>query len=152
MQPTYHASNPLTQQVNMVKGNTFSRLFHSHKRSNSATIEPPPYDVLNEPETRIQGTDIPQWRWSNAECRVWLRKFLVEKCGLYPGLTERITDELKGFGANLYLRSRDDWRKMTYLGRVGADGIYALLCGYSRRVGATPKGVRNTAHSEGRWE
>jgi hypothetical protein len=64
---------------------------------------------MSESESRIQAMDVPQWKLSSAQCRTWLRVFLVERHGLLLGHVDLIADQLKGFGANLYIRSSADW-------------------------------------------
>jgi hypothetical protein len=50
---------------------------------------------------------------------------------------------LDGFGANLYLRNKEDWRKLTYLNRVDADGIFVLLLGYRKKKWSVIKECSN---------
>jgi hypothetical protein len=50
---------------------------HASSQRNSdykAVSPPPPYDG------EIKASDVPQWLWSNQQCRDWLTEVLVEKC------------------------------------------------------------------------
>jgi hypothetical protein len=139
------------------KPNRFSRLFG--RSSTSASSAPPPYTgtSVNEPKTEkpqappppppppedhfpdINALSVPQWTWTNEQCREWLRKFLVTQCGRSVEYAVDKAGKLEGFGANIYLRRFTVWEE--FLGFVDADGIYALTIGYRNLDGVVPKGV-----------
>src|SRR4051794_30025803 len=74
---------------------------------------------------KIKATDIPQWRWSQVQCREWLAKVL----GTYLNFTKREAEakaqEFVGFGPVLFMMNREAWWE--WLGGQVGEGVYALV-------------------------
>jgi hypothetical protein len=139
------------------KQNRFSRIFG--RQSTPASSAPPPYSGNSDNELKteklqappppppppedqfpdINALSVPQWTWTNEQCREWLRKFLVTQCGCSVEYAVGKAGKLEGFGANIYLRRFKAWEEL--LGFVDADGIYALAIGYRNMDGVVPHGV-----------
>lgn len=101
--------------------------------------QPPAYNTLatsipqapSAPRTSlpdIQARDIPKWTWSNAQCRRWFERVLIDLCGRDVSSSREMAAQFVGFGPNLYGRTFEAWRSL-----LGQDGIaiYGLLLGYS---------------------
>jgi hypothetical protein len=92
---------------------------------------PPPYNT-------IKASDIPQWRWSNRQCRQWLTEVLVEYGNLERDEAERQAQTYQGFGPNLFSYKSETWFKW-----FGANGssIPCLIMEMFYAKGACPKNV-----------
>jgi len=88
------------------------------------------------PDTSIQATDVPQWRWTNSQCKEWLVEVLVVYCGKSRVAAEELAKHFQGFGPTLYRIKPSYWGKW-----LGADGraICALL--FEMQPNAVPKGI-----------
>ncbi|KAE9375203.1 hypothetical protein N431DRAFT_502158 [Stipitochalara longipes BDJ] len=94
-------------------------------------VEPPPY---LEPLPHIQQTSVPQWLWTNAECRRWLHLVCHCTLGLNYEESSEIASRFEGCGPNIYtLKER-------------AEGVWSLLVSMRRKKGAVPKGVNIKPH------
>jgi len=99
---------------------------------------PPPYS--NEVQTRqIKASDIPQWRWSNRQCREWLAAVLIEYGNLEKEEAERQARQFEGFGPRLFSTFFETWVKW-----FGANGscIHNIIYEMFYEKGACPKGIR----------
>lgn len=100
---------------------------------------PPPPPIPEDKFPDIDALSVPEWIWTNEQCREWLRKFLVAQCGRSVEYASEKASKLEGFGANIYLRRFTAWQEL--LGFVDADGIYALGLGYRKKEGVIPEGI-----------
>jgi hypothetical protein len=50
---------------------------------------------------------IPQWPWTRAQCREWLRAFFIKEYGLEKGIATEHAKRFQGAGATLCLLSLD---------------------------------------------
>jgi len=109
-----------------------------------STSPPPSYKSIEEEidinRQRIEASDVPQWRWSNAQCREWLIAVLVTYLNYNNTDAFDLAENLHGFGPNLYLRSVESWIKI--LGDDEGRGVYSILFEVRRQKGAVPKGMR----------
>ena len=101
---------------------------------------PPPPPIPEDKFPDIEALSVPQWTWTNEQCREWLRKFLVVQCGRSVEYASEKASKLEGFGANVYLRRFAAWKQL--LGFVDADGIYALGLAYRKKKGVIPEGIK----------
>ncbi|TVY41201.1 hypothetical protein LOCC1_G006936 [Lachnellula occidentalis] len=94
---------------------------------------PPPYDHKYE-AIRHKATDLPQWRWSNKECRQWITAVLVEYGSIGREKAGTQARKFEGFGPTIYAIPLETW--MDWFGHNG-HSIYTLLSikwGTSREV------------------
>jgi hypothetical protein len=96
---------------------------------------PDGYHFLNHREGKIKASDIPQWKWTNKECRQWLVKVLVEYCSIEKDAADAEAKKFEGFGPILYLMELHEW--MDWLGRKG-QAIHSILVPVRHTKGAVP--------------
>lgn len=106
---------------------------------------PPPYTgEVTIPSALIRhgilATDVPQWTWSNAQCREWL--FVVYTSLLNLGIEESrdVAEAFVGFGPELYMMRLDEWDKL--VGKDRARSVYALLLSRRHEDGAAPRSIQ----------
>lgn len=103
------------------------------------TMQHPPSYTPHDANRHIKlASDIPQWRWSNIECRAWL----IAVCTTY--LSWSMDDALaaaqkfNGFGPDIYLMRIANWEEL--LGVGNARGVYTLLL--QVRDSAVPENIQ----------
>jgi hypothetical protein len=112
-------------------------------KSDDSNSAPPPYTgvqgnpIQNGP-VRIKSSDIPQWAWTNEQCRQWIT-LMLEKGGKEHGEAERLAENFQGFGPNLWLNTYKTY--CDWFGAANGQAIYALLLGVRGEKGAVPKTV-----------
>lgn len=52
---------------------------------------------------------IPQWRWTNTQCRAWLRYVLMHYSGRTEDEAAALVGEFEGWGPNLYMKDKKQW-------------------------------------------
>lgn len=113
---------------------------------------PPPYQKLkngkkqsnnpaSSPKT-ILATDVPQWLWSNLQCRQWLLAVLVTYMNIEPTAAATSADRFEGYGPNIYIRDLQAWNDL--LGDHNGAGIYMMLLSVRHHKGAIPRKVTIT--------
>jgi len=50
-------------------------------KSKATQFQPPKFQAAEELFPDITAMSVPQWTWTNTQCREWLRKFLISHCG-----------------------------------------------------------------------
>ncbi|PMD30196.1 hypothetical protein L207DRAFT_641773 [Hyaloscypha variabilis F] len=123
--------------------NMRTRISKSNSNSNS-NPEPPPY---LEPLPHIQSSSVPQWLWTNAECRRWLHLVCYITLGLSYEQSADIAQRFEGCGPNIYTLKWEKWLEL-WGNRERAEGVWSLLVSMRRRKGAVPKGVRIRTYSK----
>ncbi|PMD37837.1 hypothetical protein L207DRAFT_567639 [Hyaloscypha variabilis F] len=119
----------------------------THKRSVSfldPTLpkSPSPVPTLPEysssPKFRIHADSVPQWRWTNSQCRTWITDVLIVYGGKDAQTARELASTFRGFGPNLYMKEWKQWNSW-----LGPDGqaIFALLMEVHEEEGAVPKEV-----------
>jgi hypothetical protein len=114
----------------------------SHARSQSfLDISPLPSPTPTLPRytsPSIHVNSIPQWRWTNSQCRTWVTDVLIVYGGKDPQTAQDLAAAFRGFGPNLYMKEWKQWNSW-----LGADGqaIFALLMEVHAEEGAVPKEV-----------
>ena len=112
--------------------------------ANTRDISPPPYQ---EPET-IAPTSVPQWLWTNAQCREWVFQLCVETLGLSVEESRSISDRFDGYGPNIYTMTTAGWEGLLGTKQRGC-GVYSAVLSMRDRKGAVPKNVRLTHAGQG---
>jgi hypothetical protein len=117
-----------------------------HQRSvsfldTSPLKSPSPVPTLPEyssPKFRIHADSVPQWRWTNSQCRTWITDVLIVYGGKDAQTARELASTFRGFGPNLYMKEWKQWNSW-----LGADGqaIFALLMEVHDEEGAVPKEV-----------
>lgn len=69
-------------------------------------------------------SDIPQWRWTNKQCRGWIVKVLVQYAEKDRELAEVLAENFIEFGPSVHLTRPEWWR---YHMREQGNNIHALL-------------------------
>lgn len=88
----------------------------------------------------LKHKDSPQWRWSNAPCRIWIFLFLTRRCQWGERRSYEKAIEFTGLGPTLFQLNQDEWEKM--LGdRMIAMAICAVIY-ESRLSGFVPSSVK----------
>ncbi|KAN0094259.1 hypothetical protein V8E51_017443 [Hyaloscypha variabilis] len=61
---------------------------------------PPPYSASNDPHYNlaIKATDVPQWLWSNSQCRAWIFAVCTELLAYSEEEGEDVAAKFTGFG------------------------------------------------------
>jgi hypothetical protein len=100
--------------------------------STSTTKElPPPYDTGH----RVKASDVPQWCWSNKQCREWLTAVLIEYGSLEKQEAELRALKFEGFGPSLFGTTLERWN--AHFGSLG-HSIYCLIFEKRKAEGAVP--------------
>lgn len=122
-------------------GSQFSKAFNE---------DPPPYSP-NSPSQcaacgniqisppSIKATDIPQWRWTNAQCIEWLTAVFTVYAGYDQKTAEAKAKEFRGFGPRLWQMGRGDW--YVWLGVEVGGCVYIILMEMYPEKGTHPKGI-----------
>ncbi|KAL2075003.1 hypothetical protein VTL71DRAFT_8783 [Oculimacula yallundae] len=121
----------------------------------ASTMSPPPSYRLKSPQSRlvtrlvsylfyrgpyvIKATDVPQWEWSNRQCREWLRAVFEAKYHWDKDTAFLSAERWEGFGPRLYLMTCREWE--SFLGHERGLSIYSLLVGLKHKRGAVPRGL-----------
>jgi hypothetical protein len=88
----------------------------------------------------IKASDVPQWLWTNAQCKDWLFAVCHVSLGLTGEEAKAITDKFDGCGPVIYMMEYVDWIKL--LGTENrAQSIYAYVVNSQQEPGAIPDGV-----------
>lgn len=108
-------------------------------RNTSASTDkelPPPYSDELQP-SGIKASDIPQWRWTNKQCREWITAVFIEYGSLERKDAETRAEKFEGFGPTLCARDSDFWQKQ--YGPLG-HSIHCLITENYWKEGAVPHG------------
>jgi hypothetical protein len=90
--------------------------------------------------TTIKAANVPQWAWTNAQCKEWLFAVCYDTLGLTGEEAKVISDKFDGFGPVLYCMDYKEWYKL--LGSENrARGVYATLLNVQHEPGAIPDGM-----------
>jgi hypothetical protein len=106
--------NLSTRNRKLLNSFTMASQHSKTKRLEKSQTPPPSYSVqdkvVSKSETaKISASDIPHWRWTNAQCREWLEEVLFYYCGKSRrGALQRAV-QFDGFGPNLYLIKLNRW-------------------------------------------
>jgi hypothetical protein len=87
----------------------------------------------------IKASDVPQWRWSNLQCRQWLIAVFTTYLNYSEADALAAAKRFDGFGANMYGTTFDGWQKI--FGSSAGAGIFNLIFAARREEGAVPKSV-----------
>jgi hypothetical protein len=125
--------------------------FQKRKRSSTKCTSPPPPYAECDPalpeqvpvtENSIKATDIPQWIWTNAQCREWLFAVCSESLGLGVEESKAISEKFEGYGPNIYCLKFEDWLNILGSNPMGrAYSVYSTLLSIRHEKGAVPKNV-----------
>lgn len=109
-----------------------------NSQNSSNNIEPPPYESFSR--DGIKATDIPQWLWSNKQCRSWVIAVCVTLLNNSVEEAEEKAARFRGFGPIIFENNLESWN---YVLRdiVDATSVYGLVLGQTREKGAVPGGV-----------
>jgi hypothetical protein len=94
-------------------GNTQSTNGRGARKNGSTSASnnkelPPPYDNELQP-SGIKGSDVPQWRWSNKQCREWIAAVLVQYGNLEQEEADIQAKKFEGFGPGLFYYNSAKW-------------------------------------------
>lgn len=147
-----------TKQEAKPKPSFFQRLFGSNNEPSPPP--PPPYidaKVQPQPQTHIQtqpqlqtqstekdkrkinATAIPQWEWSNQQCKEWLTSVLIEYANLSETDAESKAEGFKGFRPMLFTNNTKMWTRI--LGADISSSVFSLIYNRKDKPGALPKGI-----------
>jgi hypothetical protein len=88
----------------------------------------------------IKASDVPQWLWTNAQCKDWLFAVCHVSLGLTGEEAKAITAKFDGCGPVIYMMEYVDWIKL--LGTQNrAQSVYAYVVNTQHEPGAIPDGV-----------
>ncbi len=107
------------------------------------------YDLPAFSRLGIRALDVPQWLWSNMQCRAWLTAFCVDMLSLSVAESEELAQKYKGAGTNIYSTKSEDWILM--MGDDYGPPIYNYLFSVSRCAGAVPKDI-GIHYPVSKWE
>jgi hypothetical protein len=98
----------------------------------------PSLPAYSSPKFRIHADSVPQWRWTNNQCRTWITDVLIVYGGKDVHTARELASTFRGFGPNLYMKEWKQWNSW-----LGPDGqaIFALLMEVHDEEGAVPKEV-----------
>jgi len=86
---------------------------------------------------------IPQWEWTNIQCRSFIKNVCQKLLNLSLEDSELFALKFEGFGTTLYMHPPDWW--IRHLGPVNGTSVYVYLVGMRDLRGAVPWGV-NLGH------
>jgi hypothetical protein len=128
--------------------------FTKPRTTTENTSPPPPYSTSQNPTNTspiqsIKATDVPQWLWSNAQCRAWIATVCEDLLGYSDENAEMIASNFAGFGPRLFSMEIEHWHSLLGKNVVGkniadAESVYALVFGLRREKGAIPEGTTYT--------
>jgi hypothetical protein len=126
------------------------QLFTKPTTTNGDTSAPPAYSASQKPTNTpsnqsIEATDVPQWLWSNTQCRAWIAAVCEDLLAYSDGNAEIIASNFSGFGPRLFSINIEHWNSLlgnNVIGKIIADAesVYALIFSLRREKGAIPEG------------
>lgn len=121
-------------------GNALSTHGRANRNTEASTDKalPPPYDEELQP-SKIKGSDVPQWRWSNKQCREWIAAVLVEYGNLEQEEADLQAQKFEGFGPNLFYHTSAKW--VEWFGQNGKC-LHCFMYEDYWKKGAVPKGYK----------
>jgi hypothetical protein len=93
-----------------------------------------PYSHLILPT--ISASSVPQWLWTNAQCRAWLFAILTTSLGNSKSDALIKAENVKSFGP--YSWSMDDVQWRRYLGKEDVQSVFNLLVSVSNEQRTVP--------------
>ena len=102
----------------------------SHPPSYKTIVETPTHNELN-----INVDDIPQWKWTAAQCRAWIAEILIHRCGYGPEEAKQKALRFSGWGPTMYTASTFHWR--CWFGEEGM-AMFCVLIENCDKKGAAP--------------
>lgn len=87
----------------------------------------------------IKASDVPQWHWTQSQCREWLTVALSEYCGIGKEQASQIAAKFQGFGPNLWKMREQDWFEL--VGIEEGKGMFAIMKEMRGERGAIPSNV-----------
>lgn len=118
---------------------------------------PPPYTTLEssvrvQKRSRIKASDVPQWMWSQEECREWITVFCTTYLSFTPKEAEEAAGRWKGMGSRLYsIPDTQSWQAVLPEA-AHALSIYNLLFAVKRKDGAVPLGISFRHWNPEKWD
>lgn len=147
-----------TSILNM--GSTKSKL-RKEPRSPNQKESPPSYEAITSsytsnsiiqpspgfPNTGINASHVPQWRWSNNQCVEWIAAVLTEYYCKERVEAERIAKKFTGFGPRIWQNDTARWTIL--IEQSGSDMFSLIFEMYLRRetIGGVPTTI-NIRHFE----
>lgn len=91
------------------------RLKIESKATKPADSQPPAYAEPKNPYSHlhIKATDVPQWLWTNAQCRAWLYSIFRDYLDYAHDKAENEALSFLGMGCNLYNNNAKNWRDLS---------------------------------------
>jgi hypothetical protein len=126
-------TTPTSKRSSLSRPKLISRLSHSIIGEFSPKT---PSSTDNKP---IRANDVPQWMWSNAQCRTWLAAVLQVYLNWTSQAAETAALKLDGHGPTMYQRTSLEWEQL--LGEYNGKGIYVMLLNLRHHPGAVPGNV-----------
>lgn len=133
----------------------------SNNKNDGENSDPPPYEESPSPSAgyatttprtaeRSQGPNrnrrtpeinvVPQWKWTNKQCREWLNIQCIYRFGVSAEQASRIVPQFCGTGPNIYLLAKDGWVNLLGGRKKGMD-MYGWLRSVMREKGAVPENI-----------
>jgi hypothetical protein len=93
-------------------------------------------------EPEINAMSVPQWEWTNLQCKIWLSAVLQEKMGHSIDQATTVVENFEGHGPTIFTRKIEDWQSL--LGTYNGQGLYAIILEKRMGKGAVPRSVKIT--------
>jgi len=139
----------------------FSRILQKILRKSKASLDhedqsPPPYNhtealsddtiirLTHTPRPKkkahsIKATDVPQWKWTEAECREWYKLVFMTYLSISRFEAADLANSIDGWGPSIFSRSESQW--IYILGEGRGIAMHTLIVSVRRNKGAVPRNV-----------
>jgi hypothetical protein len=117
--------------------------------TNRPTQEKPPVYASNSPLARgpwphsqdIAAFDVPQWKWSNEQCRTWIYKSVIEQFGWSETRALGAAVRFKGCGIKIFTSNDRCW-ELVMGSAVEGRSLRSFIFSVRNEKGAVPRGAR----------
>jgi hypothetical protein len=148
------ASNANSTQIKHQKSNTTcsnkkrANIKMFTNRTTQDNLKPPVY-ASNSPLARgpwphsqdIAAFDVPQWKWSNEQCRTWIYKSVIEQFGWPGNRALEAAVRFKGCGIKIFTSNDRCW-ELVMGSAVEGRSLRSFIFSVRNEKGAVPRGTR----------